>query len=199
MTWEDGEVLAADYLQTHGFRDARVTRRGADQGVDVLGSRVIAQVKFTNATTGRPDVQRLVGANYGTPRHAVFFALAGFTTGAVEYAERCRVALFTYTKSGLVRPVNAGARRIHANYTPAAGHSSLPEVQRPRPSAPPEMQNRQLQPSRPSASPEMQNRQVRQQRKPTSPEMQSLAQTGIILAVIILIVFISAIVELTTG
>lgn len=111
--WSDAEENAARWLRAWGYGDARTTMRGADGGLDVVGTGVAAQVKFEAKLTGRPAVQNLVGAATVLPgeEDLFFFSNAGFSAGAVEFAEG-RVALFTYGSNGWPTPVNAQARGI---------------------------------------------------------------------------------------
>lgn len=109
--WEAAERLAAAAMRSWGYSDARVTNRGADGGIDVRSRRAVAQVKYVTAKTGRPDIQKLVGAS----RHDVqrfFFSHSGYSKTAVTYAISAGVALFTYDALGRVQPFNAHARVV---------------------------------------------------------------------------------------
>ncbi|ASR54191.1 restriction endonuclease [Cellulomonas sp. PSBB021] len=122
MTWQPGqyvaneveaEEFAAHTLRAFGHTDAARTPTGPDGGIDVRASRALAQVKFRASQTGRPDLQRLVGAA-AHQRHAelFFFSGAGFSTKAVEYADQVGVALFTFDLAGTLTPVNDAATRL---------------------------------------------------------------------------------------
>jgi hypothetical protein len=109
--WRTLEVAAVGHMRLLGFRNARLTRAGADGGIDVVASKAVAQVKAHRQPVGRPDVQRLKGAAHDV-RHAVFFSLAGYTPRALDYAETAGVALFVIDRSLTARPVNSHARRL---------------------------------------------------------------------------------------
>lgn len=110
--WELAEVLAAEHLRNLGFKDAQRTPAGSDGGFDVEGRGVVAQVKYHAAAVGRPDVQRLVGANRHGAR-SVFYARTGYTQNAMEFAEQAGVALFILdTTTSSAEPVNGTARGL---------------------------------------------------------------------------------------
>jgi hypothetical protein len=105
--WEVAEELAARHLQEAGFLDARRTPVGADGGFDVEGRGVVAQVKYRSHPAGRPDIQRLVGANQHGAR-AVFYSRAGYARSAIDFANQVGVALFVLdANSGVVDPANS--------------------------------------------------------------------------------------------
>lgn len=108
--WQQAEALAAAALRKFGFDDARVTGSGADRGLDVVGSGVAAQVKYTATAVGRPTVQQLLGAAGG--RQAVFFSRAGYTQHAVEEADARGMALFRIALPSSVTAMNTTARRM---------------------------------------------------------------------------------------
>ncbi|GAB3602078.1 restriction endonuclease [Microbacterium aureliae] len=108
FTWQMAEELAAAHLRGLGFRDARRTGSGADGGIDVTGSGVAAQVKHLSRPVGGPDVQRLRGAAYRSVS-AAFYASSGYTEAAIRAAAATGVALFRFTNSNDVLPVNAEA------------------------------------------------------------------------------------------
>jgi hypothetical protein len=74
--WRYAEELAESALQFFGFADAVCTPPGADGGLDVVGARVAAQVKWVARTISRPTVQQLHGA--AGDRLTAFFARAGY-------------------------------------------------------------------------------------------------------------------------
>lgn len=106
---DQAEAHAAEYMRVSlGFVDAQVTRRSGDGGIDVRSSRAVAQVKLHLRRTGRPDLQKLHGANAAHgDRTMLFFAHAGFSAPAVTYAESCGMALFTFELDGRCTPANA--------------------------------------------------------------------------------------------
>lgn len=111
--WEAAEQVAALALQAMGFRDAAVTSTGADGGLDVEGRGVAAQVKYLTRPVGRPELQRLAGANQHGAQ-AVFFSRAGYAAGAVAYADTIGMALFILKLPDDVQPVNHRARGLIA-------------------------------------------------------------------------------------
>ena len=110
--WEEAEELAAESLRGLGYTDARRAPPGSDGGVDVEGRGIVAQVKYRATPVGRPDVQTLVGANQHGAR-SVFYARAGYTQGATQYADQVGVALFKLDVSTRsVQPANTLAEEL---------------------------------------------------------------------------------------
>jgi hypothetical protein len=114
LTWQQAETAAASWMKSWGYRDAAVTRTGPDAGLDVVARKAVAQVKYHQARTGTPDLQRLHGARAKDTRKTMLFFSLGYTRDAIAYAERVDMALFVYTVEGRVNPVNATARKIVA-------------------------------------------------------------------------------------
>ncbi|MFC4630102.1 restriction endonuclease [Promicromonospora alba] len=106
--WRDAEELAEWHMRGLGFADARLTRSGADGGVDVEAAEAIGQVKHLAGAVGAPEVQQARGAAHGRA-HALFYALAGYTSAALAFAADAVVALFTYNVYGDVEPANEHA------------------------------------------------------------------------------------------
>ena len=67
------EVYAAEVLQALGFKDARPTPTGADEGIDVVAAEVVGQVKMEGVLTGRPAIQALFGVASAEAKKPVFF------------------------------------------------------------------------------------------------------------------------------
>lgn len=109
--WIAAEHEAARFVRGLGFRDAEVTEAGADAGLDVVGTGVVGQVKYLSSKVGRPDLQRLVGANTGGAR-MVFFSRSGYSADAVRFADEVRMALFTVELPGHFEAVNELATRL---------------------------------------------------------------------------------------
>lgn len=107
--WQAAEALAAATLRRWGYQDARTTAAGNDQGIDVVGSRVVAQVKYRSSATGAPAVQQLAGVRR-SGQDAVFFSRRGYTRQAVEYADEFGVALFTIELPNGISPANTRAQ-----------------------------------------------------------------------------------------
>lgn len=124
MTWTSGEPIAtprqaeefaAWHLRSLGFDDAHVTPASADGGIDVRSRRILAEVKLHTAAVGRPLLQKLAGAREDRSDLALaFYAANGYSRGAVDYAARMGIALFTYSMLGEVVAVNAPARTLVA-------------------------------------------------------------------------------------
>lgn len=118
FTWQAAERLACAHMRAIGYPDARQTPPGADAGLDIVSGTAAAQVKFRSATTGRPDLQRLVGS---APRKALlFYSSSGYSATALSYAEDADVALFVYSEHGRVTPANAHGERRVAEHPGAA-------------------------------------------------------------------------------
>lgn len=108
--FHQAELNAAKAMRSWGFLDAVATTGGADGGIDVRSSQVLAQVKWRSGTTGRPEVQQLVGARGSSTHRLMFFSKSAYTRQAVEYADLMTVALFIIDAAGGVTPVNGHAR-----------------------------------------------------------------------------------------
>jgi hypothetical protein len=117
MTWQAAETLAEQHMRRIRFSDAAVTASGADGGLDVVSAQAVAQVKHHAAPVGAPALQQTVGA---APSAAwvLFYALAGYTRAATEYAARAKVALFQYDTAGRVSPLNEVARFLARSADP---------------------------------------------------------------------------------
>jgi hypothetical protein len=113
--WELAEDLATEHLRSLGFRDAQRAPAGSDGGFDVEGRGIVAQVKYRATAVGRPDVQRLVGANQHGAQ-PVFYARAGYSQSAIDYARHTGVALFVLdAAASQVDPVNEAAIALAQN------------------------------------------------------------------------------------
>ena len=113
-TAAQAESYAAEVLRAFGFRDARATSAGADGGIDVIGTGVLAQVKMEGVATGRPVIQALYGNAALEAREGIVLSLAGCTRQALAWAERAGVACFEFTYDGAVEPRTARARTLLA-------------------------------------------------------------------------------------
>jgi hypothetical protein len=113
MDYQDAEEIAASWLRRFGNSDARVTRKGKDDGIDVYSVGAIAQVKWWKTkNVGIVDVQRLVGAAApGQSCH--FFAAKGYTKEARRWAASSdrTISLFLLHADGNVTAVNYGAKK----------------------------------------------------------------------------------------
>ena len=110
LTWQDAELLAAAHMGGLGFAGARLTRAGADGGIDVEAPAAVAQVKHYLSPVGPRPVRELAGVARG--RTALFYCWTGYTAAAVTAAQDGGVALFTYTSAGQVEGVNAVAHAL---------------------------------------------------------------------------------------
>jgi hypothetical protein len=108
----DAELIAVEWMRYWGFTDAIATPVGADEGIDVTSERAIAQVKAHMVPIGRPEIQNLAGVASVERKLAMFFALNGYTAQAVQWADKAKVALFTFDLQGRPEAVNETAR-IH--------------------------------------------------------------------------------------
>lgn len=113
FSWQMAEHLAVAHMNHLGFRDARVTGRGADGGLDALATDAAAQVKALAQPVGTPDIQRARGAAYGV-KNLLFYSMAGYTPQAVTFADCAGVALFVYNAANRVAPANALAEHLVA-------------------------------------------------------------------------------------
>lgn len=111
-TPHQAELNARDLLVSWGYPDAVATTGGADGGIDVRSSRALAQVKWKGGGTGRPDVQKLVGARGTGSQQLFFFSAAGYSKQAVDYADEVGVALFTYDPTGAATAANPTAKLV---------------------------------------------------------------------------------------
>ncbi|MFG2265792.1 restriction endonuclease [Streptomyces sp. NPDC048720] len=111
-TARESELIAVDWMRYLGFTDAVATPEGADEGIDVISARGLAQVKMEGSPTTRPTVQQLHGVATAKEKEALFFSLAGYTPPAVEWASRHGIALFRYDHQGTPEPVNTPALRL---------------------------------------------------------------------------------------
>jgi hypothetical protein len=143
-TARDAELVAVDWMRHLGFADAAATPVGADEGIDVLAEHAVAQVKMEGSPTSRPTVQQLHGVAVAKNRTALFFALAGYTPPAVDWASRHGIALFQYDLQGVPTPVNPPAQQLVRTAEsrtappsePRTTGSRRPAAARPAPSSP---------------------------------------------------------------
>lgn len=111
-TPRDAEEVACDWLRHWGHGDAVVTPVGADGGIDVYASDVVAQVKAEAKPTGRPVMQALGGVANAEGKAGVFFSLGGYTPEAIAWANRADIALFTFDLTGTPEALNRVAEEI---------------------------------------------------------------------------------------
>lgn len=106
----DAEMVAVDWMRFWGFDDAEATPVGADEGIDVVSETAVAQVKAHMVPIGRPDLQNLAGVAAVEGKIALFFALNGYTAQAIQWANKAKMALFTFDLQGAPEPANDIAR-----------------------------------------------------------------------------------------
>jgi hypothetical protein len=107
--WYLMECRAMYWMKAHGYPDAKLgsniqVRRElgfssfatSDEGVDVLATAAVAQVKAHAKPVGLADVQRHYGVACALGRTPLFFSTSGYTRAAEKFA-RDRVALLLIT------------------------------------------------------------------------------------------------------
>lgn len=112
----EAEEHAAAWVRALGWADAQPTQFSVDGGLDVISQQrggVGAQVKFEAKPVGSPALQQAVGASLGQGlQTTLFFASAGFTPAALDFAEKVRAHLFRFTFDGDIEPSNGFAREL---------------------------------------------------------------------------------------
>lgn len=108
----DAEEAATRWMRYWGWTDARTTPAGADEGIDVVATLAVAQVKAYMSPVGRPDVQNLFGVASAEKKSALFFALTDYTAEAKAWANKAGVGLFRFDLQGEPEPVNHAARQL---------------------------------------------------------------------------------------
>lgn len=111
LNWKDAEMFARDFMRQIGFLDARLTTSGRDGGVDVTSTKAIGQVKWHVAQIGSPDLQALFGIATHEGKQALFFAQR-YSPDALRWGNKTQMALFRFTPSGRIEPVNAAAQKL---------------------------------------------------------------------------------------
>lgn len=112
-TSKDAELNATEAMRSWGYLDADSPMRGADGGIDVFSSKALAQVKFREKKSGRPELQNLYGARAGqTDKALMFFDAKGYSSDAVVYANQHGIGLYVYDTSGAVWSVNSHGTRL---------------------------------------------------------------------------------------
>ncbi|MBC7277580.1 hypothetical protein [Nocardioides sp.] len=132
-TGEEAEKYAAEHLHSLGWPDAAPSGSTAAADVDIIGGRpdnvVVAQVMLTRTPTEARSVCAARGAGYAyDARTVALFSRAGFTTDAVEWADKVRVALFEFAADGSIRPHGKHAAELVTTATaPAPTLGRAPE------------------------------------------------------------------------
>lgn len=106
-TPKDAEVVAAEWMRSWGYLDAKSASGGPDGGIDVRATKgslwpggAVAQVKAKTQPTGRPEVQQLVGIARQEQAKGLFFSLGGYTDEALAWGTQAEVALFEFDLQG---------------------------------------------------------------------------------------------------
>lgn len=109
---DGAETLCAQWMEHLGQTNVRVTRSKSDGGIDVESDAWLAQVKHYRGSVGVTEVRELVGVTSIDGRTPVFFTSGQYTSGALEFADRAQVLLFSYNaERGTLKPENGHARR----------------------------------------------------------------------------------------
>lgn len=118
MDWRLAERIACEWLQSNGFTDAAVTASGADGGVDVVSSSLVAQVKAHSKPVGRPPIQNIHGIAVSSGRCSAVFSTSGYSPQALDWATGNGVALLTIRDDGTVVPANAAGHSLSGSPRP---------------------------------------------------------------------------------
>lgn len=108
----DAEEAARAWMVANGWSDATLTNDGADGGVDVHATGVVAQVKAEVRPIGRPPIQAIRGIAAYEDATALFFSIGGYTAEALAWGTDAGVAMFGFDLQGDVVPANAVADNI---------------------------------------------------------------------------------------
>lgn len=113
VSHEGAEALVAAWMKHLGAADASVTPFGHDGGIDVESSGCIAQVKNYASLVGVESIRELAGTAIVDGRRPLFFAANGYACGALDFAERARIAAFVYDAvRGKLSGANEAAREV---------------------------------------------------------------------------------------
>jgi len=126
LNWDTFESYCRDWAKYLGYKDAEKTRSVKDGGVDIEGSRLVAQVKFQETPVGVKPIREIIGVNVRLRKDILFFSLNGFSRDAVIEANQSEVALFT------IKPFTA---KILAESTAARALLERPASERGAPNA----------------------------------------------------------------
>jgi Restriction endonuclease len=100
LDYRQAEIFAGRVLEALGFEGVRVTQKTRDNGVDVEGPAVVAQVKFQQSPVSPDKVQQLVGIAFLKKKTAVFFSRGGYSRAALQVGAAGHVALFSFGDFG---------------------------------------------------------------------------------------------------
>ncbi|MGW5074060.1 restriction endonuclease [Rhodococcus sp. NPDC004095] len=96
MTWQAAEIMARDWMKKNGHWGAKLTKAGADGGIDIESMTSIAQVKHHASRVGIAEMQRLYGIAQSTRKKALFFAASGYSDQALKWATKHKIECYVY-------------------------------------------------------------------------------------------------------
>lgn len=113
LTPRGAEELAAQWMRYLGEPHAQTTTYVGDGGIDVVGERLIAQVKHFEGRVGVAPIRELAGVAVHDGRQPLFFTQTGYAAGAITFADQAGVALFVYdAPRGELTAWNERARQL---------------------------------------------------------------------------------------
>ena len=101
------EKYVAKYLLEHGYKNATVTQRSGDYGVDILamnaeGWRIAIQCKRYQGNVGVSAIQEIItGREYYGCDLAAVYTTGSYTQQAIILARKVHVKLYILDKDGL--------------------------------------------------------------------------------------------------
>lgn len=107
LTPYDYEIFVADTLLKEGYKQAEITQRSGDYGVDVLavtsdGWRVAIQCKRYHSSVGVTAVQEVItGKEYYECDLAAVYTTGSYTQQAINLARKVHVKLYILDEDGL--------------------------------------------------------------------------------------------------
>lgn len=110
------EYLAALWMRHLGEIDAHVSQPTRDGGIDVESKNFVAEVKHHAKPVGPGPIRSIYGVATAAGKLGVVFSRNGYTTSAVEFANRAGVVLFEYNSdAGTLRGITAVSQRAREN------------------------------------------------------------------------------------
>jgi len=113
--WKEAESRAQRFMVRIGYSDAELTASGSDEGIDVVAAGAVAQVKAQKQRTSRPEVQKLYGVAQAEGKQPLFFSTSGYTSPAIDFADRNGIALFELRDGDDVEPINDAASGLRGH------------------------------------------------------------------------------------
>ncbi|MGY1697364.1 restriction endonuclease [Geodermatophilus sp. SYSU D00814] len=110
--FNDSERVAAEWMSYFGYSNVGVMPIGPDGGVDIYSDQALAQVKAQASPTTRPHIQQHLGVCQAQGKEPVFFSLAGYTPGAVDWADANGMILFSFDRQGVPAAANTAAHIV---------------------------------------------------------------------------------------